>query len=592
MNNTIHHAGIIGDGTHDDTAGIQALLDAGTSAVYLPPPPKQYLISRTLIIHSGQTLRLDNLTTIRLAPGADTIMLTNDDHTGGNDAITLMGGVWDMDNRSQSPNPFHGGDHFAPYSPERYIGVLMRLVNVRNLTIRGLTLRDPITFGIQLAQLENFTIEDITFDYTHCNPIFINMDGVHIHGPSRFGRIANLKGATHDDMVALNADDGHAAAISSGPIEDISIDGLYADNGYTGVRLLSMKSPVRRIRITNVFGSFRVNAIAFSNFRMFMDFWPGGESRFEDISLTGLCIRKTFRNPDGAHVDPRSVNPDFAKESLVWIESGAHIGNLSVTDFQRTEEEWAAPSIAIERGASVDSLHMTHVTAVNRTAEPLHLLTNDGHIGQLASFGTSLKADAGRPRGKLLYDTGTIGDCCQYGACSEGTEHKPVYRRGGLPAELAGLPSEVVLDFPVGYKGYAWQLPAKLEEDDETDSGYILALHEQNSPCPVYVRGEDRERNAGHDNGVGYAWHFLGDAQCDFDGTTVLGFGDASDNRRGPAASAMVFNPKRCFVSPSLQPGIYGLWILAKSDHAGNGCYAFRLSRVVLSRCERRLGPQ
>ncbi len=60
--------GLYGDGIHDDTAGIQALLDAGTSAVYLPPPPKHYLISRTLIIHSGQTLRLDPFTVIRLAP--------------------------------------------------------------------------------------------------------------------------------------------------------------------------------------------------------------------------------------------------------------------------------------------------------------------------------------------------------------------------------------------------------------------------------------------------------------------------------------------------------------------------------------------
>ena len=260
MHNSADHANLVGDGLHDDTAGIQALLDAGTAAVYLPPPPKHYLISRPLIIHSGQTLRMDNLTCIVLAPGADTVMLTNDDYAGGNQGISLIGGIWDMDNRAQSPNPFHRGDHFAPYSPERYIGVLMRLVSVRNLTIRGLTLRDPVTFGIQAARLENFTIEDITFDYTHCNPIFLNMDGVHIHGPSRFGRIANLKGATHDDMVALNADDGHAAAISCGPIEDISIDGLYAENGFTGVRLLSMKSPVRRIRITNVFGSFQVLA--------------------------------------------------------------------------------------------------------------------------------------------------------------------------------------------------------------------------------------------------------------------------------------------------------------------------------------------
>jgi len=57
MSNTTHRKDIIGDGVHDDTPGIQTLLDAGSSAVYLPPPSKHYLISRTLRIHSGQALQ-------------------------------------------------------------------------------------------------------------------------------------------------------------------------------------------------------------------------------------------------------------------------------------------------------------------------------------------------------------------------------------------------------------------------------------------------------------------------------------------------------------------------------------------------------
>ena len=66
-----------GDGAHDDTAAIQARLDAGTSCVYLPPPSKEYLISKALVIGSGQELRLDRFTRIRLAPGSDTPMLVN-----------------------------------------------------------------------------------------------------------------------------------------------------------------------------------------------------------------------------------------------------------------------------------------------------------------------------------------------------------------------------------------------------------------------------------------------------------------------------------------------------------------------------------
>ena len=87
----------------------------------------------------------------------------------------------------------------------RYLGVLMRFNRVKRLTLRGLTLKDPVTFSTQLGNLEEFTIEDIAFDH---NLKRTNMDGIHVHGNSRHGRITNLKAATNDDLVALDADDG------------------------------------------------------------------------------------------------------------------------------------------------------------------------------------------------------------------------------------------------------------------------------------------------------------------------------------------------------------------------------------------------
>ena len=46
----------IGDGIHDDTAAIQALLDTGASLVELPAPKVSYIISRTLLIGDGHSL--------------------------------------------------------------------------------------------------------------------------------------------------------------------------------------------------------------------------------------------------------------------------------------------------------------------------------------------------------------------------------------------------------------------------------------------------------------------------------------------------------------------------------------------------------
>ena len=67
--------GVVGDGVHDDTAGIQALLDTRRSLIYLPPPPKHYLISKPLQIHSRQTLQLDRFNVVsftnhRVHPGS------------------------------------------------------------------------------------------------------------------------------------------------------------------------------------------------------------------------------------------------------------------------------------------------------------------------------------------------------------------------------------------------------------------------------------------------------------------------------------------------------------------------------------------
>ena len=97
---------LVGDGVQDDTAAIQARLDSGAACVYLPPPEKCYRISKTLRIGSDTELRLDRFSVIRLAPGSDCPMIENKGYVDGEDRrIALTGGIWDMANVDQSPNP-------------------------------------------------------------------------------------------------------------------------------------------------------------------------------------------------------------------------------------------------------------------------------------------------------------------------------------------------------------------------------------------------------------------------------------------------------------------------------------------------------
>lgn len=100
---------LYGDGMHDDTSAIQQLLDSGLSEIYLPGCENFYLISSTLIIHSHQTLSMARSTEIRLAAGSDCLMLSN--ATADDSDICINGGIWNFNNKNQSPNPIETGKY-------------------------------------------------------------------------------------------------------------------------------------------------------------------------------------------------------------------------------------------------------------------------------------------------------------------------------------------------------------------------------------------------------------------------------------------------------------------------------------------------
>jgi hypothetical protein len=394
---TVPTASLVGDGTHDDTAAIQALLDSRRALVYLPAPAKHYLISQPLRIHSNQTFQLDRFTVIRLKDGSDCVMINNDDHERGNENIALIGGVWDMNNEGQSLAEYQKTRIWkGEYDPARYLGVLMRFNRVKRLTLRGLTLKDPVTFSTQLGNLEEFTIEDIAFDH---NLKRTNMDGIHVHGNSRHGRITNLKGATNDDLVALNADDGGIFEMSRGAIEDVVVDGLWAKDGYTAVRLLSAGSPIRRIRLANIFGTYRYNAVSFTNHKVH----PGTASTFEDISIRGLFCGKSAM---GMNVDPSQ--PGSSNLSLIWIDAPAVVHGLTMSDIRRTETVWPAATMFVEPGATIKALQLTQATVFNHTPGPLDLLVNRGTIEHLSLSQVNLEASEGPARGAVIHNGGKI----------------------------------------------------------------------------------------------------------------------------------------------------------------------------------------
>ncbi len=387
---------LYGNGINDDAPAIQEMLDSGTAAVQLPPPVKEYCIGSTLKLHSNQSLCFAPTARIRLLPQSSCFMLTNAEPAAEN--LTVCGGIWDYDNVNQKGNPFQLGmaegeirhdngdpDTVVVYQ-EFYRGSIMRFCGVEKLTVRDLTLRNPTTYSLEMACTRYFTVENIRFEQTQGNPTLENMDGIHVDGHCRFGLIRNVQGTCYDDMVAINADDGY-----DGPIEDIEIDGVFGEHSLRGVRLLSIKSPVSRITISNVFGTFYQNCVGLTYY------YPrsGRRGSMSHIVLNNIFGENAERKPE------YRKSPGYVF-SYIWVDSDLDIDHLSVSNLYRTEHLGDIETIRILPETRIDTLSLSNVQFRNKTGKATALFQNDGSIGNLYMY----DVDAGPD--EVLINRGTI----------------------------------------------------------------------------------------------------------------------------------------------------------------------------------------
>ena len=391
---------LYGDGVHDDAPAIQELLDSGRSLVYLPAPEKNYLIGRTLLIHSGQELRLDRFTLIRLAAGSNCTMLENAGQRDWDRDICVSGGIWDMDHSRQWPNPYHfanpvtglldrdlreraGFDCTKRLYFDSYCGHCLLFNSIRGFTLRDMTIRNPVVYGAQLAFIEDFTVENICFDYTEGSPKLWNMDGVHFEGGCRNGLIRNLKGACHDDLVALTADDD-----IHGPIDNIVVDGIWAEGSHSAVRLLSYKTPVTNIRISNIFGTYYVYCINISKYHG----TPEDRGIYENIVIDNVC----------ASICPGTADVPGNYEPLIVVKPELRISSLVLSNIYRKESVCPTPTIGIGRDTEIGSLTVRNARQQNLTGKPFPFLSSAAEIGRM----TLSEIDCGGD--ELLENTGRI----------------------------------------------------------------------------------------------------------------------------------------------------------------------------------------
>lgn len=366
------------DGIHDDTQALQALLDR--CGIVTVDRPGTYLVSKTLIIHSNTCLVLAPGVHLLAAPMSRCALIENEHFAGGDRDrnIRITGGIFDGNCDAMGLDAVYEAKHRLddPYSPALFKGKLVRFAHIDGIALERLTVKDPVSYGIQIGDVYGFVTRDIYFDYNHH---FGTTDGVHINGPARDGVIENLYGTTNDDMVSLTTYDEPHAEVSLGDIENVYIHNISAKNGYSGVRLLSGEGyKLCHVTVDGLYGDYRHNGIVISNHNK-----RPGAVWFDGIVLENIRARKSytplteecFRFWEGK-ADSRAI---------IQFEGGALFGNLEIRNVYRYEEQDTAGGlIKMSEDTVIDRLVLENIAQACADGVQIGPLTEiEAKIGQL-----------------------------------------------------------------------------------------------------------------------------------------------------------------------------------------------------------------
>jgi hypothetical protein len=336
-------------GGSDDTALVQSILDRAPKLGSLKLVVDGPILVSGVKIHSNTTIECVNRACgFYLADHSNRPLIANAtpqpegraDHN-----LSFLGGTYNGNAEHQQHTTLEHGWTTA-----------FALHGVEQVLFRDVSLTNSRTFAVYLTNWRRVVFENIYINLDHI-PKQSNQDGIHIQGPGEFLSIRNLQGRAWDDMIALNIDDllgdwgsdgkfgrdpasvkrfGSAAGI--GPVSDVDIDGVQAEDCAQVLRILSRASRLDRISIRNVKGTYRdfgvwitpyfreggnIGRLEFEN----IDLRPVGPRAYDYVPpflfwFAGKMEQVTLRNISShAPIDDRP---------LVWIQPDAKIDRLRI----------------------------------------------------------------------------------------------------------------------------------------------------------------------------------------------------------------------------------------------------------------------
>jgi len=336
-----------GGGT-DDTALIQGILDRAPKLGSLKLVVDGAILVKGLKVHSNTTIEcLTSACGFYLADNSNLPLIANatPQPEGRADRnLSFLGGTYNG-NAGQQDKKFHPDfgwlGAFALHGVEQ---VLMRDVSITNSR----------TFFVYLTNCRRVVFENIYINLDDSlKPS--NQDGIHVQGPGEFLSIRNQQGKAFDDMVALNIDDlqgdwnsegqfdratkgnfGKYAGI--GPVSDVDIDGVQADDCAQVIRILSRASRLDRVSIRNVKGTYRDFGVWITPY--FRESSNIGRLEFENIDLRPIAPRAYSYVPpflfwiagkmEQVTLKNISSHAPIDDRPLVWIQPDAKIDRLLI----------------------------------------------------------------------------------------------------------------------------------------------------------------------------------------------------------------------------------------------------------------------
>ena len=193
------------------------------------------------------------------------------------------------------------------------------------------------------------------------------MDGIHINGNCHHAHLRNLMGACYDDVVALNAFEGF-----SGPISNIYIDGIFAENCHSAVRLLAVFEEISNIHISDIYGTYYQYCIGFTRY-------------YETEHPTGIMKTIDIRNVYASKASRDGIYPypDTYVYPLIYFESRLVVTDVSIDCLCRREKVIPVETISVEKGAVIENMRLSRIIEENLTGKDFSFLTNYGTIQRL-----------------------------------------------------------------------------------------------------------------------------------------------------------------------------------------------------------------